>query len=173
VAGFGDGAVRVFDQRLKPTTSMVKVWREHKQWITNVHMQRGGLRELVSGSRNGEIRLWDLRMDDPISTIYATKDTLRTLSVHEHAPVFMVYVFTSRFWMLSSSVTDLLNARGTNRHEVKTFNMDGTYLSTFEPYSSFLHHNRSSPIASTAFHPHRTILACAALNDNHINLVSC
>ncbi|EAW23923.1 ubiquitin-binding TORC1 subunit KOG1 [Aspergillus fischeri NRRL 181] len=152
VAGFGDGAVRVFDQRLKPTTSMVKVWREHKQWIANVHMQRGGLRELVSGSRNGEIRLWDLRMDDPISTIYATKDTLRTLSVHEHAPVFMV---------------------GTNRHEVKTFNMDGTYLSTFEPYSSFLHHNRSSPIASTAFHPHRTILACAALNDNHINLVSC
>ncbi|KAE8146325.1 WD-repeat protein Mip1 [Aspergillus avenaceus] len=152
VAGFGDGAVRVFDQRIKPTTSMVKVWREHKQWITNVHMQRGGLRELVSGSRNGEIRLWDLRMDNPISTLYATKDTLRTLSVHEHAPVFMV---------------------GTNRHEVKTFNVDGTYLSTFEPYSSFLHHNRSSPIASTAFHPHRTLLACAALNDNHINLVSC
>ncbi|PWY95759.1 WD-repeat protein Mip1 [Aspergillus sclerotioniger CBS 115572] len=152
VAGFGDGAVRVFDQRLKPTTSMVKVWREHKQWITNVHMQRGGLRELVSGSRNGEIRLWDLRMDMPISTFSATRDTLRTLSVHEHAPVFMV---------------------GTNRHEVKTFNVDGSYLSTFEPYSSFLHHNRSSPIASTAFHPHRTLLACAALNDNHINLVNC
>ncbi|KKA23528.1 Meiotic regulator-interacting protein [Rasamsonia emersonii CBS 393.64] len=88
VAGFGDGAVRVFDQRLKPTTAMVKVWREHKQWITNVHMQRGGVRELISGSRNGEIRLWDLRMNDPINTIYATKDTLRTLSVHEHAPVF-------------------------------------------------------------------------------------
>ncbi|RAH64086.1 ubiquitin-binding TORC1 subunit KOG1 [Aspergillus aculeatinus CBS 121060] len=152
VAGFGDGAVRVFDQRLKPTTSMVKVWREHKQWITNVHMQRGGLRELVSGSRNGEIKLWDLRMDMPISTFSATNDTLRTLSVHEHAPVFMV---------------------GTNRHEVKTFNVDGTYLSTFEPYSSFLHHNRSSPIASTAFHPHRTVLACAALNDHHINLVTC
>lgn len=92
MAGFGDGAVRVFDQRLKPTTSMVKVWREHKQWITNVHMQRGGLRELVSGSRNGEIKLWDLRMDMPISTFSATNDTLRTLSVHEHAPVFMVYV---------------------------------------------------------------------------------
>ncbi|XHF97444.1 hypothetical protein AWENTII_001030 [Aspergillus wentii] len=152
VAGFGDGAVRVFDQRLKPTTSMVKVWREHKQWITNVHMQRGGLRELVSGSRNGEIRLWDLRMNDPISTTYATRDTLRTLSVHEHAPVFMV---------------------GTNRHEVKTFNVDGSYLSTFEPYSSFLNHNRSSPIASTAFHPHKTLLACSALNDNHINLVNC
>ncbi|CAG7918602.1 unnamed protein product [Penicillium olsonii] len=152
VAGFGDGAVRVFDQRLKPTTSMVKVWREHKQWITNVHMQRGGLRELISGGRNGEVRLWDLRMDNPISTIYSTKDTLRTLSVHEHAPVFSM---------------------GTNRHEVKTFNVDGTYLSTFEPYSSFLGHNRSSPISCTAFHPHRTMLACSALNDHHVNLVSC
>ncbi|KAL4926803.1 ubiquitin-binding TORC1 subunit KOG1 [Aspergillus undulatus] len=152
VAGFGDGAVRVFDQRLKPTASMVKVWREHKQWITNVHMQRGGLRELISGSRNGEIRLWDLRMDNPISTIYGTRDTLRTLSVHEHAPVFMV---------------------GTNRHQVKTYNVDGTHLSTYEPHSSFLNNNRSSPISSTAFHPHRTLFACAALNDNHINLVSC
>ncbi|KAJ5492588.1 Target of rapamycin complex 1 subunit mip1 [Penicillium diatomitis] len=152
VAGFGDGAVRVFDQRLKPTTSMVKVWREHKQWITNVHMQRGGLRELISGSRNGEVRLWDLRMNSALSTILATKDTLRTLSVHEHAPVFSM---------------------GTNRHEVKTYNVDGTYLSSYEPYSSFLQHNRSSPIAGTAFHPHRTMLACAALNDHHINLVSC
>ena len=113
VAGFGDGAVRVFDQRLKPTTSMVKVWREHKQWITNVHMQRGGLRELVSGSRNGEIRLWDLRLNDPISTTYATQDTLRTLSVHEHAPVFSVYVslFLSFFGM--SFLTDLITGAQT------------------------------------------------------------
>ena len=67
---------------------MVKVWREHKQWITNVHMQRGGLRELVSGSRNGEIKLWDIRRDEPLRTVVATKDTLRTVAVHEHAPVF-------------------------------------------------------------------------------------
>lgn len=73
------------------------------------------------------------------------------------------------FW----TVTNCNLPRGTNRHEVKTFNVDGTYLSTYEPYSSFLHHNRSSPIASTAFHPHRTMLACAALNDHHINIVSC
>lgn len=71
---------------------MVKVWREHKQWITNVHMQRGGVRELVSGSRNGEVRLWDLRMDRSIESTQATKDTLRTLGVHEHAPVFTMYI---------------------------------------------------------------------------------
>ena len=34
-------------------------------------MQRGGMRELVSGSWNGEIRLWDTRMDAPVESIQA------------------------------------------------------------------------------------------------------
>ncbi|KAI9840991.1 MAG: hypothetical protein M1837_001066 [Sclerophora amabilis] len=152
VAGFGDGALRAYDQRLPPREAMVQVWKEHKQWVTNVHMQRGGLRELVSGSRNGEVKLWDLRMARPLRTIRATKDTLRSLSVHEHAPIFTV---------------------GTGHHTVKVFNMDGTRLSDIEPYSRFLHQNRSAPISMTSLHPHRMMLACASLNDNHINLISC
>jgi len=53
--------------------------------------------------------------------------------------------------------------------------MDGTFLSSFEPYSNsnFLQHSRGAPIAATAFHPHRMMLACAASSDNHINLFSC
>lgn len=51
--------------------------------------------------------------------------------------------------------------------------MNGDFLSSFEPYASFLQQNRSSPIATTAFHPHRLMLACAAMNDSHINLFSC
>lgn len=106
IAGFGDGAIRVYDQRLKSTTAMVKAWRDHKQWITNVHMQRGGVRELISGSRNGEIRLWDLRMDEPIDGVQATKSTLRTLSVHEHAPVFSMYVvFSLQFLFIYLFIT--------------------------------------------------------------------
>ena len=88
VAGFGDGAVRVYDQRLPNPSSLVQVWKEHPQWVTNVHMQRGGRRELVSGSRSGEIKLWDIRYPKSIRTIRATRDSLRCLSVHEHAPVF-------------------------------------------------------------------------------------
>ena len=88
VAGFGDGAVRVYDQRQHPSSSRVQQWKEHTQWITNVHMQRGGRRELVTGSRNGEVKLWDIRQAKSIRTIRASKDTLRCLSVHEHAPVF-------------------------------------------------------------------------------------
>ena len=50
VGGFGDGIVRVYDRRLPPRDTMVKAWRgAHAAWIQNVHMQKGGQRELVSG----------------------------------------------------------------------------------------------------------------------------
>ncbi|KAF2273663.1 uncharacterized protein EI97DRAFT_460851 [Westerdykella ornata] len=152
IAGFGDGAVRVYDQRQKPATAMVKVWKEHKQWITNVHLQRGGQRELVSGCRSGEVKLWDIRMDRSVKTIQATRDTLRTLSVHEHAPVF---------------------ATGTQRHQVKVFNLHtGLTNSHFEPYTGFLG-DRSAAISATVFHPHRLLIAAAALHDNHVNIHAC
>ncbi|KAF2476312.1 WD repeat-containing protein-like protein mip1 [Lindgomyces ingoldianus] len=151
-AGFGDGAIRVYDQRQKPATAMVKVWKEHKQWITNVHLQRGGQRELISGCRSGEVKLWDIRMDKSVRTIRATADTLRTLSVHEHAPVF---------------------ATGTQRHQVKIFNINnGQTVSQFEPYSGFLG-DRSAAISATAFHPHRLLIAASAFHDNHVNIYGC
>ncbi|KAI0192781.1 raptor N-terminal caspase like domain-containing protein [Astrocystis sublimbata] len=155
VAGFGDGAVRVFDTRLRPQESMVKKWKDdsnNKQWIQNVHMQRGGQRELLSASRNGKVKLWDIRMDNPLRVIQASRDTLRTASTHEHLPVFSV---------------------GTSAHTVKVFNFDGNELSRMEPYSSFLQQSRGAPIATTAFHPHRMILGCAARGDHHINLFTC
>ncbi|KAJ9645640.1 Target of rapamycin complex 1 subunit kog1 [Knufia peltigerae] len=185
IAGFGDGVVRVFDQRLNPRTAMVKIWREHRQWITNIHMQRGGVRELISGSRNGEVKLWDLRSDKAVLTLAATSNNnnnkrsdghdghavaaggpsghgplLRSLSVHEHAPVFAV---------------------GTDRHEVRTYNTNGDALGVFEPLPSRLERvvggslagrGSQSPIVATAYHPHRMLLACAALGDGHVSLMS-
>ncbi|KAI0405953.1 raptor N-terminal caspase like domain-containing protein [Xylaria palmicola] len=154
VAGFGDGAVRVFDTRLRPQESMVKKWKDEtdRQWIRNVHMQRGGQRELLSASRNGKVKLWDIRMDNPLRIIQASRDTLRTASTHEHLPVFSV---------------------GTSAHTVKVFNFDGHELSRMEPYSSFLQQSRGAPISATAFHPHHMILGCAARGDHHVNLFTC
>jgi regulatory associated protein of mTOR len=92
VAGFGDGAIRVFDARNRPQEAMVKKWKEESDrvWIKSVHMQRGGQRELVSASRSGKVKLWDIRMDKPLRTIRTTNNTLRTASIHEHLPVFAV-----------------------------------------------------------------------------------
>ncbi|MBE7211799.1 MAG: hypothetical protein INR65_12335, partial [Gluconacetobacter diazotrophicus] len=104
----------MYDQRRPAQDSMVMRWKEHKQWIVNVHLQRGGQRELISGCRNGEVKLWDIRMGASLKTINATKDTLRSLSVHEHAPVF---------------------ATGSERHNIKVYNVNGSFLSRFEPYS--------------------------------------
>ena len=95
VAGFGDGAVRVYDRRQNPRDAMVKVWKEHKAWITNVHMQRGGLRELVSGSTNGDVKLWDIRESKSILDIAAHKSGMRSLAVHEHAPILATLVHLS------------------------------------------------------------------------------
>lgn len=59
VAGFGDGAVRVYDVRMDNRNPLVRAWKQHKSWIVNVHMQRGGIRELVTGSIAGEVRLFE------------------------------------------------------------------------------------------------------------------
>ena len=62
---------------------------------------------------------------------------------------------------------------GTQKHRVKIFNINtGLPVSYFEPYSGFLR-DRSAPIAATAFHPHRLMIAAAALHDNHVNIFAC
>ncbi|PWW72919.1 hypothetical protein C7212DRAFT_354532 [Tuber magnatum] len=155
VAGFGDGAVRIYDRRLAPRDSMVKVWKEHKAWIVKVHMQRGGMRELVSGSATGEVKLWDIRMDNPVRGFLAHTKGMRSLSVHEHAPII---------------------ATGSTWHDVKLWNTSTPKdlpLSTIKPYSSFLHQNRSNPVTGLAFHPHRMMVACSGAGDNHISLYNC
>ncbi|KAK4993044.1 Target of rapamycin complex 1 subunit kog1 [Elasticomyces elasticus] len=172
VAGFGDGAVRIYDARCRPGESLVRVWKEHAGWVVNVGLQRGGMRELVSADRSGGVRLWDIRASKSVGScnglgtgVSATRDGLRTLSLHEHAPVF---------------------ATGSSSHTVRVFSTTNVSdlsaaqkpLSKFEPYTSRLHTNPLSTkqlpaISATAFHPHRMMLACAAVGDGHVNLFRC
>jgi regulator-associated protein of mTOR len=80
---------------------------------------------------------------------------LRALSVHEHAPVF---------------------ATGGADHTIRVYNTSLKHLSSFEPYMSYLRMSntpRTAPITATAFHPHRMMLACGAINDGHVNLFKC
>ena len=161
VAGYGNGSVRAFDQRCSARDSMIMDWvdrrEDHKSWIVGLHLQRGGMRELVSAESNGGIRLWDIRMRKKLSGIdgKAIPRNLRSLSVHEHAPVF---------------------ATGSADHTIRVYNTSLKHLSSFEPYMSYLRMSnlpRTAPITATAFHPHRLMLACGAVNDGHVNLFKC
>ncbi|KAG5438878.1 hypothetical protein PCANB_002208 [Pneumocystis canis] len=152
IASFADGAIRIYDQRNPPEDAMVRVWKEHKSWIPTVSLQKSGNRELVSGSISGDIKLWDIRLNDSIRTINAHLDGLRSLSVHEHIPCI---------------------ATGSNSNDIKVWNTDGLNLSTFRYYSSFLHQGKIVSVNALNFHPHKAVLACANGSDNHINIFSC
>ena len=122
--------------------------------MTNVHLQRGGQRELVSACRNGDVKLWDLRWDKSIKTIKASgpREGLRTLAVHEHAPVFAV---------------------GTEARAVKIYNTSGKMLSQFEPYASRFMGGGGGGVSAVAFHPHRMMVAGAAVGESYVNVYAC
>lgn len=68
--------------------SLVKKWEEHKAWITNIHLQREGTRELVSGGLEGDIKIWDIRESHSLRTIEAhSRNDMTSLAVHDHSSV--------------------------------------------------------------------------------------
>lgn len=161
VAGFDDGSLRVYDRRLDSRDSMVKLWRNTKRGprsasngsLRNVHMQRGGFRELVSGSADGFINIWDIRNDDPVLTFnnQPERDSLRCLDVHEHAPIIASGSKTSSLWTTSG---DLLT-------------------SLRNPHETYLSNRTSNYLSNLSFHPHKMMLAVNYNQDSHINLYTC
>lgn len=163
ITGFDDGSIRVYDRRMEPRESMVKTWHTNKQKnsgfsrfsqqsIRNVHMQRGGYRELVSGSSDGTVNLWDIRNNEPVVSYNNIENSIRCIQVHEHAPVIATGSKTTNFYTTSGDMISSLK----NPH-------DNTYLS-----------NRTSNyLSDVAFHPHRMMMATNYNQDANINLYTC
>ncbi|KAI8984718.1 raptor N-terminal caspase like domain-containing protein [Mycotypha africana] len=152
IAGFGDGSIGVYDRRLNPNEARVKLWNEHKAWITGIHLQREGTRELVSGGFEGDIKIWDIRETKSIRTIEAhTHNEMIALAVHDHSSV------------IASAGDDQV---------IKVWKMDGTKLSTIRPSSGsggFLSQKLSPFTRSLAFHPNLMVMAASG-NDGYITL---
>ncbi|CAO3626909.1 unnamed protein product [Cunninghamella echinulata] len=146
IAGFGDGSVGVYDRRLRPSHALVRRWDEHDAWVTGVHLQKDGNRELVSGSSNGDIKIWDIRESQSIRTIDAHSD-MTSIAIHDHAQV------------IASSGDD---------HVINFWNIDGTKLSSVRPSSGFLG-QKGSCTRALSFHPNLMISA-ASSDDGYITL---
>lgn len=163
IAGFDDGSLRVYDRRLDSRESMVKTWNTTSKSeggyqrgggasIRNVHMQRGGYRELVSGSSNGYVNLWDIRLNDPVeSFVNSPEKSIRCLDVHEHAPIITTGAKLVKLWSTSG---DLI-------------------LSLKNPHDTYLANRTSSYLSSAVFHPHYMMMATNYNQDGHINLYTC
>lgn len=157
VGGFDDGTVRVYDRRMDARDSMVRKWLVAPQplpqfSIRNIHMQRGGFRELVLGSVNGEVQLWDIRQTlSPVVTFYNTEPLIRLVDVHEHAPIITTGAKLVNVW---TTLGDLLSTLS-------------------NPRDSYLSNNTSRYVSSTTFHPHRMVLATNYNQDSHINVYNC
>lgn len=163
VAGFDDGSLRVYDRRLDSRESMVNVLQNGRGGpnsntknigrgsIRSVHMQRGGFRELVSGSSDGFINLWDIRYSDPVSTFTESERNIRSIDVHEHAPIIASGLKSIKIWTTSGDIVASLK----------------------NPHDTYLTNRTSNYISGTCFHPHRMMLATNYNQDGHINVYTC
>lgn len=173
VAGYSDGSIRVYDRRMDPRDSMIRLWKTPKSdnspvgsWVNNIHLQRGGYRELVSGTNNGVVALWDIRADKPVCTFTDEGEpgkklgsTMTSMQVHEHASIIATGTKEIKLWTTSG---DLL----------RTFKNHGSSHSG--PISGMTTGARSSPFISTmAFHPHRMMLTANNSHDTTFNIYEC
>ncbi|QPG76569.1 hypothetical protein FOA43_003960 [Brettanomyces nanus] len=159
VGGFSDGTIRVYDRRLEARDSMIKLYRPNTRngsgsLIKNIHMQRGGMRELVSGSANGIVQLWDIRKDDPILKFKAFEKTMTTALIHEHAPIIAC----------ASKTVDLYNTAGQRIGSASNAGFLGPLNGTARS---------NSYVNSMALHPHRMMLATNHRQSANICVYQC
>lgn len=144
--GFSDGTIRAFDVRLPIAKACVKSFSEHDAYIVNIAKRSNS--NLISGSVDGCIKMWDLRLLDSIKTIDSIAPSgMSALAIHPKLDIL---------------------AAASYEQQIKVFTQDGTVLSTIRYHDGFLG-QRLGPIASLNFHSNRTML-CAGSTDSIISV---
>ncbi|CAJ1965648.1 unnamed protein product [Cylindrotheca closterium] len=156
VAGHSDGSLKLFDIR-SPTgalpmdarrrTPRKDKYAEHSSWIVELSLvSYNGRAELVSGSLDGELRTWDLRMKGSLRS-FEVQRGMTALSVHKQIP---------------------LVAAGSHTKYIKITNLEGDGLQIIRHYDE-LHKQKLDPISCLAFHKHKMILA-AGTTDSLVSI---
>lgn len=89
--GHADGSLHIFDRRLRPG-AVFRTSEGHRAWIRNVHWQRRGRGELVSGSADGTLIVWDVRKATPSVVTNPQPKGMASMAVHDEANVIVRWV---------------------------------------------------------------------------------
>lgn len=155
IAGMENGLIRVFDRRERSACGLINTWKGHSSRIINVHMQRGGDRELLSASCS-QINLWDLRFPTPVQTFdFKGRKEIQSFTVHEHAPIFSVGYVGGNTCIYS--MQNLQSRSSESLHN---------------PLYTFVAPNKLG-ISALSFHPHEMILAASGEAENETSLFRC
>ena len=86
VAGFADGTISVYDERVAYYGGKVHNVKEHRSWVVSTHM-RLDIPEVISASVSGAIKFMDVRTMRTYKTIEVHKSPLTACSVHNFCPI--------------------------------------------------------------------------------------
>jgi len=88
VASFADGSIKVFDRRLEEHP-VVRSFRDSTSWIQNVRWHPVLAGQFLSGSRDGQVKLFDMRTSDMATRTWDVHaDGLASFDVHPLSAVF-------------------------------------------------------------------------------------
>jgi len=141
VGGCGDGTVRVFDIRLSSSTCNVLTFREHPTWVLKAYTLQSYPHRVVSASTNGDIRVWDRRMNESVRLI-STTGGLTALDVHQYCEVI---------------------ASGSVQQWINVYSHVGDTLSTIKYHEGFMG-QRIGQVTCLAFHPLKLKLAVGGMD---------
>jgi len=168
VAGYGDGSLKVFDIRaqrkpvgdtpadlsnvngakgtrtLRARRKQLMQYAEHESWIVNTAFTTfGGRNEIVSGCVAGDIKFWDLRMQESLRTLDVQRSPMTALALHPGIPLL---------------------ATGSHAQFIKILALDGDTLQVIR-YHEEIAGQRIGPVSCLCFHPHKPLLAAGATDE--------
>jgi WD40 repeat protein len=149
-AGFADGSIGIFDERVNTLGGRVHLTRDHSAWIVSAHL-RPDIPEVITASVRGSVKFWDLRSMRTFKTFEVFKSPLTALSVHNSAPIM---------------------ATGSHAQFIKILTLNGDQLGNIIKYHDGFLGQRIGAVSCLAFHPWKLLLAAGA-TDSIVSIYSC
>lgn len=87
-AGYANGSVRLYDRRCSPSEAQVMIFDGHSAAVVSMKMPANMLfHKVYSASFDGDVKLWDARLPNPIS-VTRTTPGMTSMDVHQRAEIF-------------------------------------------------------------------------------------